>query len=138
MSLLLEFDPPGRESPKCRENVPWIQQLYDLAAVYDESRKMHTNDYRTRDLFEVPAYVQNFADPVRQTFLSLQHGTLEIATNRCMSWSLLAMLPAEEKAVARGKVEEIIRRGDGMKWSDKEEGVFELVYETLVILMCRE
>jgi len=120
-----------------QENVPWIRQLYDLAAVYDESRKIHTNDYRTRDLFEVPAYVQNFADPVRETFVSPQRGTLEIATNRCMSWSPLAILPAEEKAVARGKVEEIIRRGDGMKWSDKE-GVFELVYETLVILMCRK
>jgi len=121
-----------------KENVPWIRQLYELSAVYDEGRKIHTNEYLIRDLFEIPAYLQNFADPVRETFPSLQHGTLEVVTNRCMSWSPFAILSAEEKEVAKTRLEEIVGRGDGMKWIDKEQGVFEYPYETLVILMCRK
>ena len=52
--------------------------------------------------------------------------------------SYIAVQPPDEQAKVRAQVEEIVKRGEGMKWEDQEEGVFSYPYKTHVISFRRK
>ncbi len=61
--------------------------------------------------------------------------TTDVVTNRFQSMSFIAAMKDEhlrQKLV--DDVRKIVQEGDGMTWVDKNAGIFEYPYETLVLL----
>jgi hypothetical protein len=115
------------------EGTPWVAQLRDLYEVHEKG----TPQFRLglwRALFDAPNYRANFKPAIEEMFAYTLEGTLGIVTDRVQSKSYIATLEPDVKATVVEKVREIIERGDGMKWADKDKGIFEYPYKTLVVV----
>lgn len=51
-----------------------------------------------------------------------------------MSKSYVAVQPEAIKATIKADIAEIVQRGDDKQWIDKDKGLFEYPYTTLVVI----
>ncbi len=65
-------------------------------------------------------------------------GSLDIATDRAMSKSYVAVQPEAIKATIKADIAEIVQRGDDKQWIDKDKGLFGYPYTTLVVVFQRK
>jgi len=65
-------------------------------------------------------------------------GSLDIATDRAMSKSYVAVQPEAIKATIKADIAEIVQRGDDKQWIDEDKGLFEYPYTTLVVVFQRK
>lgn len=64
--------------------------------------------------------------------------TAQLVADRACSKSYIAVQPEEEKEKVRKCVREVVEKGEGLVWMDKEEGVFRYPYKTWVISFQRK
>lgn len=120
-----------------RDNTGWVAQLRDTIEQYEQG----TPQFRLglwRKFFDVPAYKELFQPPAEEVFEYNLIGTTDIVVNRAFSKSFITMLPVDEKAKVENKIKEIVERGDGRKWVDESQGVFEYPYKCWVVIAKRK
>jgi len=91
-----------------------------------------------RALFETQSF-QNFFRPHKEQPWSYSLvGSLDVVTTRAMSKSYVAVQPEDIKAKTKVDITEIVQRGDEKQWIDKDKGLFEYPYRTLVVVFQRK
>ncbi|KAI0079913.1 S-adenosyl-L-methionine-dependent methyltransferase [Panus rudis PR-1116 ss-1] len=116
-----------------RDAAPWVAQLRDRV----ESHEQGTPQFRLmlwRAVFSTESYQRLFEPQEEVTWETPIPGTRQIAIDRACSKSYIAVLPPDEKEKVKKDVGEIIDKGDGMKWIDKDKGIFEYPYKTYVVI----
>lgn len=86
-------------------------------------------------MLSIPEHTARFAPPQQNWIRTIQRGTREKVTGYMLSASWIAVQPQEEKAKIVAMVNEIIDRGDGLVWLDKEKGEFEIPFKTETTIM---
>lgn len=89
-----------------------------------------------KTFFTTPTYSQLFESPIdKEGWPFSLPATVDLAIERAMSKSPLAVQSDEGKKKAENILKEILKRGDGLKWIDEETGVFEYPYRTEVVVL---
>ena len=116
-----------------RDAAAWVAQLRDRI----EQHEGGTPQFRLglwRATFSKPGYNENFEQQEETTWAYTLLGTEKIVVDRACSKSYIAVLPDEQREQAVKDVQDIVRKGDGLNWSDKEKGEFEYPYKTYVVI----
>lgn len=88
-----------------------------------------------KTFFTTPTYSELFESPIdKEGWPFSLPAMVELAIERAMSKSPLAVQNDEGKKKAEGVLKEILKRGDGLKWIE-ETGVFEYPYRTEVVVL---
>ncbi|KAH9842602.1 S-adenosyl-L-methionine-dependent methyltransferase [Rhodofomes roseus] len=117
-----------------RDGAAWVAQLRDRI----ERHESGTPQFRLnlwRALFSTPSYQSLFQPPEEKTWTYALPGTRDIVVNRALSKSYVAVLPPDEKEKVVQDIDEILRKGEGRKWTDESQGIFEYPYGTLVVIL---
>lgn len=119
--------------------VPWIAQTLAIAAPYYPSRT-EANSARGawRQIFSLPTYTSNFEPPTDETIRTIATGTRASVTAYLLSASGIAVLPSDDKAKVATKVAEVLEKGEGLVWQDKEKGEFEQPFATHFVIIKRK
>jgi len=115
-----------------RDGAAWVAQLRDRI----EGHESGTPQFRLnlwRAVFSTPSYTSHFQPHEEQTLTYALPGTRDIVINRALSKSYIAILPPAEKEKVVQDIDEILRKGEGKKWTDESQGIFEYPYGTLVV-----
>lgn len=97
---------------------------------------MTSRSGRWKSFFTTPTYSELFEPPVdKEGWPFALPATLELAMERAMSKSPLAVQTDEGKKKAEEALKKILQRGDGMQWIDEGTGVFEYPYKTEVVVV---
>lgn len=117
--------------------VPWIAQILAFAESYYPPETRTAMD-AWRNIFSLPTYISNFEPPTEEIVRTKAIATREGISAYLLSASHIAVLPADEKAKITTQVAEVLDRGEGLVWVDKEKGEFEQAFETSVVIMKRK
>lgn len=119
--------------------VPWIAQSIAVAAPYlhggaNSIEKMNA----WRQIFSLPGYQAHFLPPEEEnTFMTLT-GTRARVTAYMLSASGIAVQPKDVQEKIIAQIGEVLDRGEGLVWIDKEKGEFEQPFGTNVVVMRRK
>jgi hypothetical protein len=106
-----------------RERASWVAQVRDTYEPFEGD----TPQYRLntwRGVFDVPIYSERF-DPHKEFHVTRSIPTTEQGVvDRVLSKSFVTNLGTQEQAQIEAKVREVVKKGDGRVWIDKEKGIF--------------
>ncbi|KAL5532751.1 hypothetical protein ACEPAF_4525 [Sanghuangporus sanghuang] len=117
-----------------RERAQWVAQLRDSYERYE----LGSPQFRLglwRKVFTVPSYAKFFRPAEETTLSRVIPATEESVKNRVLSKSYIAVQPKEAQEAIKQGIHDILEKGDGKVWIDKEQGVFEYPYNTFVVVM---
>ena len=120
-----------------RDRTKWVANLRNRIEIHEAG----TPQFRLglwRQTFDTPSYQKFFQPPKENKWDYEIPGTLELALDRALSKSYIAVLSEEEKAKAVEDVKEIVLQGEEMVWIDKEKGIFEYPYQTFVVIASKK
>lgn len=120
-----------------REAAQWVAQLRDVYEPYEGG----SPQFRLglwRQVFDAPSYPKLFHPPEEVVFPHIITGTVEAVTERVCTKSYIAVQSEEERAKILRLVSEIVERGDGKVWVDKDKGIFEYPYTTTTVVLRRK
>lgn len=115
----------------------WVAQVRDLIEQFEQG----TPQFRLglwRALFETQSFRSLFQPHKERSLCYPLVGSLDIVIDRAMSKSYMAVLPEDMKARMKARITDIVHRGDGKQWIDKDKGFFEYPYRTLVVVFSRK
>ncbi|EJU05499.1 S-adenosyl-L-methionine-dependent methyltransferase [Dacryopinax primogenitus] len=110
----------------------WVGQLRDAYEPFE----LGTPQFRLglwRTTFQCEAYKKWFESEKEGDVDHLVPTTREGVVNRVFSKSYMTGVQGHEREEVTKKLEEIVDRGEGKQWVDKEKGVFNWPYRTYVI-----
>ncbi|KAG6845321.1 hypothetical protein H0H87_010778 [Tephrocybe sp. NHM501043] len=116
-----------------RDRARWVAQLRDRI----EKHEQGTPQFRLnlwRRAFETASYQEFFQPPVEKIWPYALPTTVDIAVDRALSKSYIAVLPSVEKALVQGDVRGIAEKGEDKVWIDEANGVFEYPYQVFVVV----
>ncbi|GLB34909.1 putative methyltransferase [Lyophyllum shimeji] len=116
-----------------RDRARWVAELRNRI----ERHENNTPQFRLnlwRQAFETQSYKQTFQSPVEKVWPYDLPATVDIAVDRALSKSYIAILPEVEKAQIRKDVRNIVEEGEGKVWIDEDKGVFEYPYQVFVVV----
>ena len=117
-------------------SVPWITQSYAVAVPYLAAGGAKLNDWRP--LLSLPTYQAHFLPPEERMMHATLRGTRERIIGYMLSGSGMAVQPKDVQEKVAAQIGEVLDRGDGLVWLDKENGEFEQPFTTLVTVMRRK
>ncbi|KZP11946.1 S-adenosyl-L-methionine-dependent methyltransferase [Athelia psychrophila] len=112
-----------------RDAAAWVAQLRELIEAHKYFRLG-----LWRAFFSAPSYGALFKPEKEETWEYTLPGTLEIVTERALSFSYIAILGEEERKGMGEEIKKIIGRGDGLVWRDEAKGEFDYPYQTNVVI----
>ncbi|THH05762.1 hypothetical protein EW145_g4552 [Phellinidium pouzarii] len=121
-----------------RDNFAWVKQIFEQCKRYMPLTYNEDTHLKWRSIFSLPLYKEKFKEPEEVVIRSTQTTTLENLTQYVFTWSVVALLPDDEKEKVREGVKEIVQRGDDLVWVYKEEGTLEMPFATQVVVMHRK
>jgi ubiquinone/menaquinone biosynthesis C-methylase UbiE len=119
-----------------RDSARWVAQLRDTI----EQHEGGTPQFRLelwRKAFEEPIYKQHFEPPEEKNWPYNIPATVESVVDRASSKSYISILPEDKLSQVHADLREILKRGDGLTWTDMEKGVFEYPYKSYMVI-CRK
>ncbi len=116
-----------------RDGASWVAQLRDLYEPYEQGTPQFRLDL-WRQVFDTPSYQKHFKPHEEKNWQYKLTSDTNGVVNRVFSKSYISVLPDEEKAAVKSSVLDIVDRGDDLVWVDKEVGIFEYPYKTLVVV----
>jgi hypothetical protein len=87
-----------------------------------------------RQMFSTSEYTSLFYPPEEKEWTHRVPTTDQFVTDRVLSWSYIAVLPPDEKVKLVEDIKDILGRGDGKVWINREEGTFQHPYKTLAVV----
>jgi hypothetical protein len=115
----------------------WVAQVRDLIEQFEQGTPQFRLDL-WRALFGTQSF-QNFFHPHKERSWSYPLvSSLDIAIDRAMSKSYIAVQSEGIKSTIEAGIREIVDRGDGKQWIDGDKGLFEYPYRTLVVVFKRK
>jgi len=120
-----------------RESAAWVAQVRDLIEQFEQGTPQFRLDL-WRALFETQSFQSLFQPQKERSWCYPLVGSMDIVTDRAMSKSYIAVQPEDIKATVKAEIAEIVQRGDGKQWIDKDKGLFEYPYRTLVVVFQRK
>jgi len=117
-----------------RVAAPWVAQLRDAYEKFEDD----TPQFRLglwREMFKTATYLSHFHSHEEKVWEYILPTTTEIAIDRALSKSYVAILEGEKKEKVKADLEQILQTGEGKKWIDKEAGTFEYPYRTYLVLV---
>ncbi|KZT52479.1 S-adenosyl-L-methionine-dependent methyltransferase [Calocera cornea HHB12733] len=115
-----------------RDGAAWVAQLRDTYEPFE----LGTPQFRLglwRTTFEAEAYARWFAKEREDEVEHIVPTTREGVVNRVFSKSYMTALQGREREEITRRIEEVVDRGEGRKWIDEKQGVFEWPYKTCII-----
>lgn len=115
------------------ESAAWVAQLRDRIEFHEGG----TPQFRLelwRATFSTAGYTENFGPQEETVFSYKLLGTEQIVVDRACSKSYIAILPTDQKKQVVEDVKAIVRKGDGLVWTDREKGEFEYPYKTWAVI----
>jgi hypothetical protein len=119
------------------ESAAWVAQVRDLIEQFEQGTPQFRLDL-WRALFETQSFQSLFQPQKERSWCYPLVGSMDIVTDRAMSKSYIAVQPEDIKATVKAEIAEIVQRGDGKQWIDKDKGLFEYPYRTLVVVFQRK
>jgi len=119
------------------EGAAWVAQVRDLIEQFEQGTPQFRLDL-WRALFETQSFQSLFRPQKERSWCYSLVGSVDIVTDRAMSKSYIAVQPEDIKATVKAEIAEIVQRGDGKRWIDKDKGLFEYPYRTLVVVFQRK
>jgi len=126
---------------------PWAAHLRALYERYESSSIPGWHLGHWRAFSSTPSYVSAFSSPLssakeqpeERAWPNAVPATAELVRERALSKSYVAVLPADEKASVETEVRWIVEEeGEGKVWLDREGGVFEYPYKTVLVAARRK
>jgi SAM-dependent methyltransferase len=119
------------------EGAGWVAQVRDLIEQFEQGTPQFRLDL-WRALFETQSFQSLFQPQKERSWCYPLVSSLDIAIERAMSKSYIAVQPEDMKASIKSNIREIVQRGDGKQWIDKDNGLFEYPYRILVVVFQRK
>jgi len=113
---------------------PWVAQNRKIYERYEDG----TPQFRLglwRKMFDTRAFKELFRPQEEHEVTWIFPVDLEGAVNRVFTKSYVAVLPDEEKAKLRNEIFAIVERGEGRRWVDEKNGMFEYPHKNLVVIL---
>ncbi|KAG2116493.1 S-adenosyl-L-methionine-dependent methyltransferase [Suillus discolor] len=107
-----------------REAAGWVAQVQHCV----EARGNGSPRFRLdvlRQGFSTPEYTSLFHPQEEKQWAHHGLATDQTVTDRALSWSYIAILPPDEKAEVAEGINDILERGDGKVWINKEQGTYQ-------------
>lgn len=117
------------------DNAAWLLKVKNLVDSYASPDQMVFRSDLSTKFFFTPTYAQHFQAPTQSEWPFVLSGTVDTVLQRSMSKSPLASQNDEERKKAEEALREIIQEGDGTKWIDGGNGLFEYPYKTLLVVV---
>ncbi|CEQ39491.1 SPOSA6832_01033 [Sporobolomyces salmonicolor] len=83
-----------------------------------------------KSIFETAFYPGTFEAPVQELYHRDLPATEQGVIDRVLSKSFITALSEEEQAKVVKEIEAVLKKGEGMKWINEDEGIFEYPYDT--------
>ncbi|THH05772.1 hypothetical protein EW145_g4551 [Phellinidium pouzarii] len=119
-------------------NIAWVSQIFEVCRRYLPPTYNEKTLTEWRRIFDLPLYKDSFTGPEEAIVPSAETNTLEALTLFVFTGSVVALLPDDEKEKIRREIKEIVQRGNGLVWVDKEKGMFEMAFAAQVVVMHRK
>ncbi|KAF5381088.1 hypothetical protein D9615_003995 [Tricholomella constricta] len=116
-----------------RDRAHWVAQLRNRI----ERHENGTPQFRLnlwRQVFDTESYQQFFQPPAEKVWPYALPTTVDIAVDRALSKSYIAVLSEEEKAEVQNDVRAIAEKGEERVWINKADGLFEYPYQVFVVV----
>ena len=91
-----------------------------------------------RQIFSLPGYQAHFLPPEEENTLMTLTGTRARVTAYMLSASGIAGQPKDVQEKIIAQIDEVLDRGEGLVWIDKEKGEFEQSFGINVVVMRRK
>lgn len=115
-----------------RDRAKWVSSIRDLYEAYEnDTPQFRLNKWEAA--FRTASYKTQFQPEERFSTEWVVPTTVDGVLDRMLSKSYVSVLGDGEKEVLKERAADVLRRGEGVKWVDVEEGVFEYPYRTFVI-----
>ncbi|BGP40108.1 hypothetical protein JCM10449v2_004066 [Rhodotorula kratochvilovae] len=118
-------------------NVGWVAGLRDAYERFESD----TPQYRLglwKAMYDEQEYHERFTAPSHDVFRRSLPTTEDLAVQRVFSKSYITALSDEQRAELEVHLRATLRKGEGRKWIDEQEGVFEYPYETDLFIAKRK
>jgi hypothetical protein len=115
------------------EDSAWVAQVRDLIEQFEQGTPQFRLDL-WRALFETRSFQSLFQPQKERSWCYSLVSSLGTVIDRAMSKSYIAVQPEDIQATIRSNITEIVQRGDSKQWIDKDNGLFEYPYRTLVVV----
>ena len=119
------------------EGAAWVAQVRDLIEQFEQGTPQFRLDL-WRALFETQSFQSLFQPQKEGLWCYSLVSSLDSVIDRAMSKSYIAVQPEDIKARIKSDITEIAQRGDGKQWVEKDNGLFEYPYRTLVVVFQRK
>ena len=128
LNCATRHDAPSRE-------VPWVAQANKIARPYLTGSVSTENIDAWRRLFSLPGYQAHFLPPEEETLRATLPGSRKGIAALMLSASGIAVQQKDVQERILAQLDEVLDRGEGLVWIDKEKGEFEQPNVTNVIVM---
>ena len=104
---------------------------------YDPRTKKESNPAHERwsEVFNAPSYAKLFEGPREDITKSSKTITVDHFVEFIMTFSFIAVLDEEERGKVAKRIREVMERGEGVDWVNKEKGVFTSPSKTVAVCM---
>lgn len=91
-----------------------------------------------RSIYDTTEYESAFTLPTESHYTRALPTTEDLVVDRAFSKSYITALSDAERDTLGNEIREVVRKGDGKRWIDKDQGVFEYDYKTDLVLAQRK
>ena len=139
--------------------MPWIAQIREKSEQFEQgasrlrsgsngirhlncvNRCADTPQYRHgywRSIYSTEEYSRNFTAPTETHYKRALPTTEDLVVDRVFSKSYITALSDAERETLGKEIRDVVRRGEGKTWIDKDQGTFEYDYKTDLVLAQRK
>ncbi|GAA5867860.1 hypothetical protein JCM3774_005887 [Rhodotorula dairenensis] len=118
-------------------DVPWIAQIREKYEQFEQDTPQYRHGY-WRSIYSTDEYAQNFTAPTESHYKRALPTTEDLVVDRVFSKSYITALSDSEREHLGNEIREVVRRGEGKTWIDKDAGSFNYDYKTDLVLARRQ
>ena len=91
-----------------------------------------------RSIYSTKEYSRNFTAPTETHYKRALPTTEDLVVDRVFSKSYITALSDAEREILGKEIRDVVRRGEGKTWIDKDQDTFEYDYKTDLVLAQRK
>ena len=119
------------------DRAEWVGKVRDIYEKYEQG----SPQFRLglwRGTFTTPSYDKLFHPHEEHKLNHIVPTTVEGVQGRVCTKSYIAILGEEEQKKVGERIADVFGRGEARTWIDKDKGIFEYPYNTILVVMRRK